>query len=789
MSIGLTSPGVSVFVNDQSIYSEPNPTTIPLCVIATRANKLTPGGSGTALGTTESNRLRVVSSQRELLQNYGNPVFVTSAGDPVYDEETNEFGLLAAWSFLGRGSRAYVIRADIDLGQLVTTDVEPVLPPPDNTYWMQQDQVVGGIFQWDGTTWNAVPFSVVTETPTSSDGSDGDWVFDYSDMDGTIRFKNGGNWFVATDANLQSEFSATTNLHITPTSPSSPDNGDFWYKTTASGGGVNLKLVRYRAVDGVFVTVPVIRQNMMPTPNEGTVWEDISNVNSNGTRPLYIGTGAAFIPLTLVVQSDEPVTEPDDGTFWFNDDFTDFALYVEGTDFGRGNQWVPVETTTVSNPTAQQKVISGSPPAFPAEGAIWVDLSTPENIDSFPVIKKRVAGEWVDITDSVVFTDEDPIASAVVNGTYWLNLGARITRNTVKRYNSTYTPVRVQLNTMTNQYEVVPETGYHWEPAAGDTFGRRAQREVIVEAMQAAIVANNDIRAESNYFQLIACPGYPELYDEMLALNTDNGEISFIVADTPKYMVPTGIPQGREVSIAEWITNANNVATTGERGFSSAPSPYVGFWYPWCLTTNVNGNDVFAPPSHMALRTIAYNDSVAAPWFPPAGYTRGRVDNATSVGYLNNEGEYNPVQLTRSMRDVAYENRINPVAFIPNRGLVVYGQKTNQAFASALDRVNVARLIAKMKYDLQRLLEAYLFEINDPVTRRSAQVATERYLAGLKSLRAVYDYAVRCDESNNTPDRIDRNELWVDVAIQPAKAIEFIYVPITILNTGEDFPF
>jgi len=94
-----------------------------------------------------------------------------------------------------------------------------------------------------------------------------------------------------------------------------------------------------------------------------------------------------------------------------------------------------------------------------------------------------------------------------------------------------------------------------------------------------------------------------------------------------------------------------------------------------------------------------------------------------------------------------------------------------------------------MKYDLQRLLEPFLFEINDPVTRRSVQVSTERYLAGLKSLRALYDYAARCDESNNTPAIIDANSLICDIAIQPAKSIEFIYIPITILNTGEDFPF
>jgi phage tail sheath protein FI len=94
-----------------------------------------------------------------------------------------------------------------------------------------------------------------------------------------------------------------------------------------------------------------------------------------------------------------------------------------------------------------------------------------------------------------------------------------------------------------------------------------------------------------------------------------------------------------------------------------------------------------------------------------------------------------------------------------------------------------------MKYDLARLLEPFLFELNDAVTRRSAQIVTERYLSGLKSLRALFDYAVRCDESNNTPDRIDRNELHVDVAIKPAKAIEFIFVPITVLNTGDTFPF
>ncbi len=792
----MPSPNVSVSVNDQSIYSEPNPTTVPLFVVATRANKITPDGTGTAAGTTESNKLRVVTSQRELLVNYGNPVFVTSDGDPVHGDETNEYSLLAAHAFLGQASRAYIMRADLDIGQLIPSDVEPVLPPPDGTYWIDSDAVVGGIFIFDGGLWKSLAalgrsFTVYTTPPTGADGNEDDWGFDYSNSDGALIFKKGGAWHKASDANLVAEYGGTTNLTASVTAPTgtNAENGDVWYKTTSSAGGTDLKLSRYRAADGVFVTQTIIRDTVMPVPNENVVWEDLGFLNSDGNRPLYIGTGEEFIPLGPFVQPEAPVVNPDQGTYWFDDNITDFALYLEGTDVGAGNQWVPVETTTVSNPTATQKVISASAPGFPNEGAIWIDLSTPENVDNFPVVQRWQGGEWVDITDSVLIQSEDPIASVVLNGTYWLNLGESRTRNTVRTYDPTFQSVTVVFNGTSSQWEVINEVGWQWAPAAGATFGRKAQREIVVEKMQAAFASNDEIRAETNYYQLIACPGYPELYDEMIALNSDNGEVSFVVADTPKFMIPSGIPSGREITAAEWYSNAQNVTVTGENGFASGPSVYAGFYYPWGITSNIDGNDVVVPPSHMAMRTIAYSDQISAPWFPPAGYTRGRVDSASAVGYINNAGEFTPRQLTRPQRDVLSGNNINPIAFIPNRGLTVFGQKTNAATATALDRINVARLIAKMKYDLQRLLEPFLFELNDPVTRRSAQVVTERYLAGLKSLRALFDYAVRCDESNNPADVIDRNELYVDVAIKPAKAIEFIFVPITVLGTGDEFPF
>jgi phage tail sheath protein FI len=191
------------------------------------------------------------------------------------------------------------------------------------------------------------------------------------------------------------------------------------------------------------------------------------------------------------------------------------------------------------------------------------------------------------------------------------------------------------------------------------------------------------------------------------------------------------------------------------------------------------------PPSTIALRTIAYNDQVAYQWFAPAGFTRGLVFNASSVGYLNAEGEYQPVILNQGQRDILYLNKINPIAYIPNRGLVVYGQKTLSPSASALDRVNVARLANYLRYNLDNIAKPFLFQPNDMQTRDAFKATIERFLVGLVGLRAIEDFAVVCDESNNTAERRNRNELWCDMFIAPEKAVEFIYLPVRIRNSGD----
>ena len=165
---------------------------------------------------------------------------------------------------------------------------------------------------------------------------------------------------------------------------------------------------------------------------------------------------------------------------------------------------------------------------------------------------------------------------------------------------------------------------------------------------------------------------------------------------------------------------------------------------------------------------------------------RSIIDNALSIGYLDSEtGEFVPTKTRIGIRDVLYTNFINPMVFFTGNGLLNYGNKTSYDSQSALDRINVARLVAYIRRQLTIAARPFVFEPNDALTRSQIQGVIQTLFVDLVAKRGVYDYLVVCDESNNTPARIDRNELWVDVAIEPVKAAEFIYIPVRLLNTGE----
>lgn len=323
-----------------------------------------------------------------------------------------------------------------------------------------------------------------------------------------------------------------------------------------------------------------------------------------------------------------------------------------------------------------------------------------------------------------------------------------------------------------------------WVTAVGNRtngspyMGRLAQRQLIVTAMRSAIDSSATLREEQIQFNLMACPQYPELMTNMVRLNNERNNTAFVIGDTPLRLGPQG------TDLLAWANNTTG-GIDGESGLVVA-DPYLGVFYPSCQTTDLTGSLVVTAPSHMMLRTIVRSDAVAFPWLAPAGVRRGVVDNADRIGYINAvTGEFETIATGQGVRDVLYENRINPITFLPGVGITNYGNKTTQGLPSALDRINVARLVAFLRGRLEEIGSTFVFEPNDQITRNEITNAITGLLNDLIAKRGIYDYLVVCDLTNNTPARIDRNELYVDIAIEPVKAVEFIYIPVRIKNTGE----
>lgn len=317
-----------------------------------------------------------------------------------------------------------------------------------------------------------------------------------------------------------------------------------------------------------------------------------------------------------------------------------------------------------------------------------------------------------------------------------------------------------------------------WVTASGNQndgsmyAGRKAQRAMVVEAIKSAIDSNTQIREDQFQFNLIASPGYPEAIPNMVALNNDRANTAFVIGDTPMDM---------STNVVE-ITNWSSGVTEG--GLTTA-DPYLGIYYPSGLSTDLSGNPVAVPPSHMALRAFIRNDNVSYPWFAPAGTRRGLVDNANDLGYVDAiTGEFIRTGVSQGLRDSLYSININPITILTGTGIVIWGQKTRNPVTSSLDRVNVARLVNYVRTILSTVGNGFLFEPNDKITRDQLKQIIESALNDLVAKRGVYDYLVVCDASNNTPDRIARNELYVDIAIEPMKGVEFIYVPIRLVNPG-----
>jgi hypothetical protein len=207
-------------------------------------------------------------------------------------------------------------------------------------------------------------------------------------------------------------------------------------------------------------------------------------------------------------------------------------------------------------------------------------------------------------------------------------------------------------------------------------------------------------------------------------------------------------------------------------------SSYAALYYPWLeINDPVTGKRKLVPPTGAVAGCFARNDRKAHVWYAPAGIDRGRIFNALSVGYKTSRGE----------RDVLYPEGVNVIASFPDSGINIWGQKTLQSQPSALDRVNVRRLMMYIEEAIAESSRFVVFEPNNPQTWRALLRLINPFLQDIKDKGGLYDFAVQCDEETNTPAVIDRNELVARVFVKPTKTAEFIELNFVLTATGADF--
>jgi len=526
-----------------------------------------------------------------------------------------------------------------------------------------------------------------------------------------------------------------------------------------------------------------------------------------GTTPVYTASSTA------------PSIDPVDGTNWYYSATGDCDIMIQSGGTWKGYQNVttdqrgfPLATTSPNGPivsaTAPTKQSDDSVLVF---GDLWVSTA---DLDNYPQIYRwqsvLTVDQWVLIDNSdqtgqngILFADArwagngttDPITGDIPT------IKSLLTSNYVDldRPDPTLYPEGMLMWNMrrsgfnVKSFEVnyfnaadfpfatfgaLPTVTDAWVTASGLQSngamyaGRNAVRAIVVSALKASVDGAQELREEQKIYNLLCCPNYEELATNLVALNNERNNTGFILSDMPMRTADTG------TAITNWATNANGDGLT-------TADPYFGVFYPSCQTTDLSGTVVVAPATHMILRTVVRSDDVAYPWLAPAGTRRGTVDNATQLGFVNAiTGEFTQTAIRQGIRDTLYENSINPITFIPGSGILNYGNKTTFT-GSSLDRINVARLVAFIRGRLEVIGKNFVFEPNDTTTRDEIKNSIESLMIDLVAKRGIYDYLVVCDESNNTPTRIDANELYVDVAIEPVKAVEFIYIPVRIKNTGE----
>ena len=307
--------------------------------------------------------------------------------------------------------------------------------------------------------------------------------------------------------------------------------------------------------------------------------------------------------------------------------------------------------------------------------------------------------------------------------------------------------------------------------------------------------ATGDVKAGANFYDNINNTNTQGLvadnYDTAITLMKNKDTYKYNVLFTPGLMNNLSTHTSKITSIinntisrgdALYVLDTTDYLGTINDSITQAVSrdtSYAATYWPWVKILDPGtGKMVYVPASTVIPGVYAFNDKVAAPWFAPAGINRGGLNTV----------QYAKYKLTQANKDILYEANVNPLATISGEGVVVFGQKTLQKEASALDRINVRRLLIALKNFIGQLADQIVFEQNTATTRNNFVARVTPYLEGVQQKQGLYAFKIIMDDSNNGPAVIDRNQLVGQIYIQPTRTAEFVSLDFILMPTGAEFP-
>ena len=521
----------------------------------------------------------------------------------------------------------------------------------------------------------------------------------------------------------------------------------------------------------------------------------VSTINNPAADFDNIGLTASFSSPTLTISATTPGTSFN-GIGVFSGAPAGGAGALVGTLSGGTNS---VSANALVLETLSEGIIMNSSSSLASDGTLasgskdnvrWEITNSNTSSGAFNVIVRR--GD--DKTNSKTILETWNNVNLDPNSSRFIS---RVIGDQVIEYNPTTNQIDISAGSFTNQSRYIRvKTLNYLTPNYLDNSGNPVSAytaSIPLNGSGSFTGATGDVKAGANFYDAINASNTQGLvaanYDNMVNLLSNKDDYQFNVLSTPglfdeyhtstiSTIVTNTQLRGDNLYVVDTVGYSGGVTDAISQA-STRDTSYAATYWPWVRVIDPGtGKQVWIPASTLIPGVYAYNDKVAAPWFAPAGINRGGLSTVLKA----------KVKLTQGNRDELYENNINPIATFPKTGISVFGQKTLQKGASALDRVNVRRLMIELKSYITQIADTLVFEQNTIATRNNFLSRVNPYLEAIQQKQGLYAFRVIMDETNNTPDVIDRNQLIGQIYVQPSRTAEFIALDFILLPTGAQFP-